>query len=382
MTDAPRKRRWPKVLAGLAIVLALAAWWIDRQLEPTRLARTVLALAGQAQGLEIGFDGQPEYALRPEPRLVLPRLVVRQPGAAAPLLTAARAEVALPWDTLWGEGPVVITRIELVSPALDLEALDAWMASRPADGAAEIPTLTRGLHVADGRVIGDGWQLGALSLDLPALAPGKPAEIELAGELTMEGRSVVFAGPLSLESAGLATPFAFTGAGKLRLDGESPTEARWQATLAGRADLRGEDSLFEFDTLSLAGDSPLPPLAAKGRLELGETAAVALDGTLAAWPADWPPLPAPLSASDSPIAFRLAYAGAGDFSAPFSLRASRDDSLLEATAAIDPLLAWLDAPGDAPLPPLTGRLQAPALEIEGYRLEGVDIELRDDEPRE
>lgn len=382
MTDVPRKRRWPKVLAGLAIVLALAAWWVDRQLEPTRLARTVLAMAGEAQGLEIAFEGQPEYALRPEPRLVLPGVVVRQRGAAAPWLTAARAEVSLPWDTIWGDGPVVITRIELQSPVLDLAGFDAWLASRPDTGATEIPTLTRGLRVADGRVLGEEWQLAALSLDLPSLSPGGPARAELAGEFSMQGGSVVFAGPLSLAEAGLATPFAFDGAGKLRLDGEPPTESRWQATLAGHADLRGAASVFGFDTLALEGDAPLPTLSAKGRVQLGDTSEVALEGELAAWPADWPPLPAPLSASDSPIAFTLAYAGAGDFSAPFTLRATRDDTTLDATAAIDPLLAWLDAPGDAPLPPLAGRLQAPALEIEGYRLEGVEVELRDDEPGE
>lgn len=378
MTDAPRKRRWPKVLAGLAIVLALAAWWIDRQLEPARLARTVLAMAGQSQGLEIGFDGQPEYALRPEPRLVLPELVARQPGAAAPLLTAARAEISLPWDTLWGEGPVVVTRIELRSPSLDLAALDAWLATRPDEGPVEIPTLTRGLRVTDGRVLGDGWRIDALSLGLPALAPGKPARAEIAGEFATGDLAIVFAGPLSLDAAGLATPFAFEGAGRLRGGGDGPIDARWQATLAGRADLRGEAIGVEFDTLALAGDAPLPTLAANGRMQFGDDAVAALEGELAAWPEGWPPLPAPLQSSRSPIGFTLGYAGPGDFSGPLSLRATRDDAVLEAEAAIEPLLAWLDAPGDPPLPPLTGRLRAPALEVEGYRLEGVEIELRDD----
>ena len=55
MTDAPRKRRWPKILAIFAALALLAAWWVDRQLEPTRLASTVLSALGESQGLELTF---------------------------------------------------------------------------------------------------------------------------------------------------------------------------------------------------------------------------------------------------------------------------------------------------------------------------------------
>jgi len=374
MTDAPRKRRWPKFLAGFAIVVALAAWWVDRQLEPTRLARTVLAMAGESQGLALAFDGQPEYALRPEPRLVLPNLVARQPGAAAPLLTAERAEVSLPWDTLWGDGPLVVTRIALQAPALDLAALESWLASRPDEGPAELPTLTRGLHITGGRVIGDGWRLEALSLDLPTLAPGAPARAELAGELGYGDWRLLFAGPLSLDRAGLATPFAFEGAGKLA---GPELDARWTASLKGQADLSGDTTSFGFDAFSLDGDTPLPSLQATGHLRLGEPAELAFTGELASWPEAWPTLPAPLSESDSPLGFLLTYAGPGDFSAPFSLDARRDEARLEAHAAIAPLQAWIDSPERSLLPPLQGRLSVPRLEVEGYRFEGVDIELTD-----
>ena len=44
MADAPRKRRWPKIVAALAVLLAIGAWWVDRQLEPQRLTAQVLAL--------------------------------------------------------------------------------------------------------------------------------------------------------------------------------------------------------------------------------------------------------------------------------------------------------------------------------------------------
>ena len=151
MADAPRKRRWPWVLAVFVAVAGLAAVWVDRQLEPTRLTATVLARAGEAMGLEFSIDGTPEYALRPEPRLVLPGLKVRQPGAAAPwLLRAERAEVSLPWDTITGGGSLVITRVQLQRPELDLTALSAWQASRPpSSGPFELPAFT------------DGWIMSA-----------------------------------------------------------------------------------------------------------------------------------------------------------------------------------------------------------------------------
>src|SRR3990167_4683771 len=99
MADTPRKRRWPLYLAVVLALLVGAGLWVNYQLEPNRLARTVLSALGESQGLEISFEGEPSYVLRPEPRLVLPNVVARQPGAAAPLLTAARVEVSLPWDT-------------------------------------------------------------------------------------------------------------------------------------------------------------------------------------------------------------------------------------------------------------------------------------------
>src|SRR5690606_41897955 len=104
MTERPRKRRWPWILGVLAGLALLAGWWLDRQLEPARLASTVLSRLGAATGLELSFEGEPDYALRPEPRLLLPGFQARVPGAAAPMFKAARVEVSLPWDTIWEIG--------------------------------------------------------------------------------------------------------------------------------------------------------------------------------------------------------------------------------------------------------------------------------------
>ncbi|MBW8367168.1 MAG: hypothetical protein K0M70_04835, partial [Arenimonas sp.] len=99
-----QRRRWPWMLAVFALLLVAGAWWVNRQLEPNRLTATVLGRLGTSLGLELSIDGTPEYALRPEPRLVLPNLVVRQPGGAAPRQHAPRPQVSVPGATLTGRG--------------------------------------------------------------------------------------------------------------------------------------------------------------------------------------------------------------------------------------------------------------------------------------
>lgn len=378
MADAPRKRRWPVYLAVLAALLAFAAWWVDRQLEPTRLTATVLARAGAALGLELSIDGTPEYALRPEPRLVLPKLTVRQPGAAAPLLTADVAEVSLPWDTLLGGDSLVITRIALQRPALDLAALAAWQATRP-EAPFELPTLTNGLHVEDGRVIGGDWRLQSLQLELPELREGSPARIAASGVFTQATTIVDFDLTANLAKAGLASDFAFAGKGRLRRDG---LDVPWDLASEGRLDASAETTQLAIAALTLASKSPVPDLDAKGQASFGEATGIQLQGTLKQWPEGWPALPAPMAASTSPLAYTVAYEGAGDFSAPIALTVLRDQTRFEARFVLDQITSWLDAADAAPLPPLVGTLSTPSLEISGATLEGVNIQIEEDAPAE
>ena len=378
MADAPRKRRWPVYLAVLAALLAFAAWWVDRQLEPTRLTATVLARAGAALGLELSIDGTPEYALRPEPRLVLPKLTVRQPGAAAPLLTADVAEVSLPWDTLLGGDSLVITRIALQRPALDLAALADWQATRP-EAPFELPTLTNGLHVEDGRVIGGDWRLQSLQLELPELREGSPARIAASGVFTQATTIVDFDLTANLATAGLASDFAFAGKGRLRRDG---LDVPWDLASEGRLDASAETTQLAIAALTLASKSPVPDLDAKGQASFGEATGIQLQGTIKQWPEGWPALPAPMAASTSPLAYTVVYEGAGDFSAPIALTVLRDQTRFEGRFVLNEITGWLDAGDAAPLPPLVGTLSTPSLEISGATLEGVNIQIEEDAPAE
>ncbi|GAB2491424.1 AsmA family protein [Arenimonas alkanexedens] len=375
MADARRKRRWPWILAVSVIVVSVAALWVDRQLEPTRLTATVLARAGEALGLEFSIDGTPEYALRPEPRLVLPGLKVRQPGAEAPwLLRAERAEVSLPWDTLTGGDSLVITRLALARPELDLAAFSAWQATRPPSGPFELPTFTNGLEIKDGRVFAPDWALESIALSLPTLAPGSPAAADLSGRFVQAAIEVSFEGALDAERAGLDTPLELNANGRLRTES---LDAPWSLALAGRLDARTDTTTLDISTLDWRSESPLPDLSASGKVSSGEALALQLQGELPRWPSGWPTLPEPMASATSPLAFELVYDGPTDLVAPLELQLRRDDTLLDTQLVLPEVLAWLDADSANPLPPLTGVLSTPRLVIGGATLEGLRITLDD-----
>ena len=375
MADRPRKRRWPWVLGVLVALAAVAAWWIDRQLEPTRLATRVLAHLGEATGLQLRFEGVPEYALRPEPRLLLPGFDARAPGAATPMLRADRIAVSLPWATVWGDGPRVVTRIRLQAPVLDLEALSRWSSSRPRGEPFELPTLTEGLQVSDGRLLSGGWAVEALSLNLPELRPGAPARLAFGGRYLQEATRVEFSGQVEADTAGLDTDLRLEASGRIRTDTQ---DLPWTLALAGRLDAEGRPGQLRFDTLAWTSQSPLPDLTGAGRLAWPEPLDLQFTGELPRWPDTWAALPEPIGASTSPIQLSLHYQGGSDLSGPLQARLQRDEATLDLALSPSTLMAWLDADTRSPLPPLQGELQAPRLVIDGVELEGVT--LRIDEP--
>jgi uncharacterized protein involved in outer membrane biogenesis len=375
VADPPRKRRWPIVLTILAVLLAGAAWWVDRQLEPTRLAATVLSRASAALGLELSIDGTPDYALRPEPRLRLPRLLARQPGAAAPLLRAESVDVSLPWSTLRNPETVVVTRVALVRPQLDTQALAQWLSDRPAaPGPFEFPTITDGLQVTDGLLVGDTWSLRGLDMQLQELRPDAPATLDASGTFVQGALALEFAATLALPRASLASPYSLQADGRIRKD---DFDRPYALTAAGQFDLSGDVLSLQANTVSLRAQSPLPDLDAKGALSWGEqTLGMSLGGRLMRWPADWPALPAPLVAERG-ADFSIDYGGPADFSADASLQIRQDETRLDASLSLARFQAWLADTGAGPLPPLVGSASTPRLEIGGATLEGVSIGFED-----
>ncbi len=201
-------RRWLVVLSVLALLLAIAGWWINRQLEPQRLTATVLGQAGKSLQLDLRFEGVPEYALKPEPRLLIPNFSARSTDGRQ-FLFARRAEISLPWSTITGDEPV-ITRIELEQMVLDLPGARHWLAMRPKE-PFKLPTLTKGLRITDGTVTDEGYAISKLALELPHLKTGEPAEISARGTFTQETTILNFDAALGAATAGLDSQFTLQG---------------------------------------------------------------------------------------------------------------------------------------------------------------------------
>ncbi len=414
-----RKRRWRRGLVAfgvLLLLLSLSATWL---LQPERLVPLILDRTGKALGLEITADGVAEARLRGQPQLVARNIGVRVPGEKTAILRAERVLLALPWSSLRNGGKdLVIERIELDAPVLDLPALQAWLAQRQPGEDTNIPTLTDGLRVVDGRIDNGDWRIENVDVRLPSLHPQRPAKARIRGRYvdaatgsgTMKipfdlavamtrpanDAGVAAVGTLAIERSDWRLPATITLSGPLLLgdDAITMTPARFGAAAryeSGDTKLPfslGLQGPLRFDAvtwvlapvgLALRGDEPMPDVDARGALALGRRLVIELDGELPQWPASWPALPVPVSNSTSPLPFALRYTGQADLSDVAALRLQRDDTDFDGRFKLYDVLGWIDQVGGSPLPPLDGRLRSPELEISGAVLEGVDVVFDDDD---
>lgn len=401
------------LLAAAAALLLLLVLAVQFVLQPDRVAGFVLGALGDALGLEITATGGSEYRLRGGPVLVVRNVAVREPGAATPLLRAQRVYVAVPWSTVRSRGARLdITRIELDAPVLDVPALQRWLASRPPGGAQRMPTLSEGLEVQGGRVLGEGWRIDGLRLSLPRLLPGRPVGASLAGRLAAGELSARFdlaaamtepandagtaiAGTVTAASGAWRLPARLRASAQLHFGDDGIRSRRLRARLAARYEsgatrlpfafaldgpllLRGGTAALAPAGFALRGGGLVPELEAGGALAYGKRLLVDLDGRLADWPEAWPALPPPLGASDAPLPFVLDYLGQADLSDPAHLRLQRDDTRADVHLRAPEVLTWVESfDTGSPLPPLRGRVSTPRIEVAGAQLEGVEIEFDD-----
>lgn len=408
----PRRGR---LLAAGAGALLLATLALVVLMQPTRLAGLVLGGVGNALGLEIGFDGEARYRLRGTPLLEVHDVTVRAPGDDGTLLRADRALLSLPWATVRGRGsPLVMERIELDAPVLDLARLQAWLATRP-PGSGQLPELSAGIAVSDGRVLADGWELAGLELRAPRFAADETFTASTRGTLALEpptrvdfdlrlaasrpasGAVVDIEGSARLDQGRWTLPATITASGPLHWgDGilrVSPlrfgaaAEYRGEGeplpfTFGAHGPLRLRDATWTLAPVAMAlrGEGAVPALDAHGRAALGRALLLELEGTLPDWPAAWPVLPEPLAGSTAPLDATLAYAGAHDLSDPVILGMRRDQAMAAAEGRLFDVIAWAGSlDSDSPLPPLRASASAPRIEVAGAVLEGVEIVIEDGE---
>jgi len=410
------------VIALLAIAMLIALLWLSR---PQSIAAIVTNRAGAALGLEITAGGASEYRLRGTPMLVLRDVAVREPGAERILLRARRIHIAVPWSTLRAGGSeLVARRVELDAPRLDLPALQHWLATRPPTVEKRLPTLTHGLRIRDGEIDNDDWRIDGIQADVPLLDPRQPLRARLRGRYLdaplsirvdlaaaiIRPEALIRVGTTGFATHGQVTiergkdwnlPATLMLSGPLRLGADdlriTPARLGMAATFA-TATTRVPFALglygpLHFDeatwTLAPAGvalrrrsgndeaNDPIPDLDARGTIALGRKLTLQLDGALAQWPQAWPALPPPLGQSESRLPLNLRYDGSPGFVDIAALQVRRDATRFDGRFRLPPVLEWMEQKDGTPLPPLSGMLTTPELEISGAKLEGVQVEFDD-----
>jgi hypothetical protein len=181
------------ILAGVIgsfVLIVLAALYL--LLQPDRFTAMLKQQANNA-GLSLTLSSPASPTLFPRPALQLEgiTLMARDTGSAnastMPILLAANGRLVLPWHTLFG-GPVVISRMQINSPRVDLDALQSWLMSLPPQSTVvpeQIPLIVTGVRIRNGSVVENNSEwLDNVSLDTGRLAPGQPFGINLAGKET------------------------------------------------------------------------------------------------------------------------------------------------------------------------------------------------------
>jgi hypothetical protein len=396
------------VIAALVLTAAPLLRWLSR---PEFVTAAILDQASKALGLEITATGVGEYRLRGAPQLIVRQVTAREPGASTPLLTAERIFISVPWSTLRARGSdLIANRLELDAPVLDMAAFQRWQAKRP-PSEAPIPTLSRGIGIVRGQIVGSDWKIEALDAELPSLAPGRPLRMHLrgryaGGELRVpvdvhasltkpgSGAGVGVVGQVTLESAQWQLPSRINLSAKLRseqgmhldnavlgaqsryVSGDTSLPFAWG--LAGPLRLDSKAISLQPAGLSLRGKDAMPTLDSSGGFALADELRLQLQGDLAGWPSAWPALPPPLGQSVSPLPFALEYSGASDLSGIAALRLRRDQTAFDGRFRLFEVMDWSAAGANgSPLPPLSGTLKTPRLEVSGAVLEGVELQLED-----
>lgn len=329
-TPARRRRRW-LWLGVLPALLLLAVVGVRVLLEPSRLSAFLLAQASQATGLSLALATPADVGLWPDLHLALHDLS----AAHGPLrvLRVDRVDAVLPWSALWSD-TLQIRELRLVAPRVDLPAMQAWLASRPARaGGPALPRIDAAVDIRGAQLAGDGWIVDNLSLQLPALRPGERTELS-------------FAGAFARGAGARATPF----------------EGRLATTPSAQADG------LHLDEVHLTLASPAA-ITAQGAVVLGEPMSAALRGAIE-WPTDWPPLPLPRDDGARVVDFVLDHAQ-GEWRGSLS----RDDAGLDFTLRAGDLAAWRADPAAPLLPPLAGSARAERLQFGGVELRGVELKL-------
>ena len=342
----PGRRHWIDllVLAALALTGLLSLRFI---LQPERLSTYLLQQLEQATGLEIQLQQPADIGWWPDLHIELQGLSVRAPDQPVAFLRVARADLALPWSSLQQEHELRLSRLRLIGPELDIPAMQTVLASRSKDGPPAplvIPQLDTPLQLREARILGDGWALENLRLDLPQLHPDRPTRLDAGAALVLGEKRQLFALQLA------TTPG--TDGSTLRL---APFE------------------------LSLVIDGPgkwRPQIVGTVQWNVAGLLELELQTRMANWPASWPELPLPAATGAEAFDLSLHYNGDTGLHGRADFSVARGEDGARGSLVLNELLDWLGQEHPSPLPPLDGEVEIPRLQYGGIEASGVRLRFR------
>lgn len=175
-------------VCGVVALTVLVALYL--LLQPDRFTAMLKEQATNA-GLQLTLSSPASPTLFPRPALHLEGITLiasnaNPPnGSSYPILQAANGRLVLPWRTVFG-GPMVISRMQINSPRVDLDALQAWLISLPPQSAKvpdQIPRIVTGVRIRNGSVVENNSEwLSDVSLDTGRLVQGQAFGLTLSGK--------------------------------------------------------------------------------------------------------------------------------------------------------------------------------------------------------
>lgn len=155
-------------LALLIVGIAIAAHHYSR---PQRVSAILVDQLQSRYGLTLAMPQPASVDFLPSLRVQLEQPVLNANAAGAPIVSAERIELRVPWSTLYGSQPD-IELVELSQPRIDLDALQTWLATQAAGSGATVVPAFR-LSASDASLIRGGQ----------VLASGLNVQLAHAGEL-------------------------------------------------------------------------------------------------------------------------------------------------------------------------------------------------------
>jgi AsmA protein len=167
-------------MGGVLLALLLGALLaVHLLLQPQRFTQLLESAAASA-GLRLQLAQPASAELFPRLGLVLQSLSLSVPTHTTPILSASGGKIFVPWRALFGGVPV-ITRLQLDGARIDLDELDAYIASVPAGKAPWLPRISAGVNINDGALISSGQTLfSAINVSAGQLEPGRPFVLTLS----------------------------------------------------------------------------------------------------------------------------------------------------------------------------------------------------------